>query len=60
MFECACGYRTDDENEFFAHLIECETEPEEKWSSYMIGRLAISEQEQPFLNSEILEEEEQR
>lgn len=57
MFECACGFKTDDENEFFAHLVDCETEPEEKWSSYMIGRLAV--QEQPFLNSEILEEEQE-
>ena len=54
MFECECGFKTEDENEFLAHMIDCETEPEEKWGSYVQG-LAL--EELPFKNSEILEEE---
>ncbi len=49
-----CGYEPKDENDFLAHLIECESNPEQKWGTYA-GVLETTEQ--PFLNSEILEEE---
>ena len=53
-FECKCGYVTDDADDFLAHMIDCECEPEEHWDSYNIGLLGGAEQ--PFKNSEILEE----
>lgn len=54
MITCSCGYQTEDEINFLAHLIACPNEPETKWGTYadVIGPTKI-----PFKNSEILEEE---
>lgn len=54
MNVCKCGYQTEDENDFLAHLTECIYEPEESWDSYNIGLMGGNEQ--PFKNSEIIEE----
>jgi hypothetical protein len=49
-----CGYESDDENDFLAHLVECEAEPENKWTTYID---VVEPRELPFKNSDILEEE---
>ena len=30
-----CGFESEDANVFMAHLIDCESKPEEKWISYL-------------------------
>jgi hypothetical protein len=54
MITCRCGFQTEDELDFLAHLVECEENPEEKWQTYadVIGPSNL-----PFKNSEILKEE---
>jgi hypothetical protein len=54
LFNCSCGFGTDDETDFLAHLVDCSSEPEEKWGTYAD---IFTVGEQPFKNSEILEEE---
>lgn len=49
----ACGYEAKDEVDFLAHLIECESEPEESWLTYTN---IMDTGTVPFKNSEILEE----
>ena len=53
LFRCGCGYETEDDLDFLAHLTECESKPEEHWGTY-IGVMETTEL--PFRNSEILEE----
>jgi len=55
LFNCSCGFGTDDETDFLAHLIACVDEPEERWGSYNTGLLGGGEQQ--FKNREILEED---
>lgn len=52
MAKCLCGYESEDEADFLAHLVECEENPEEKWQTYadVLGPA-------PFKNSDILKEE---
>lgn len=50
-----CGYEPTDDLDFLAHLTECSNKPEESWGTYA-G--VMENTEQPFKNSEILEEEE--
>lgn len=53
-FTCVgCGYSSEDENDFLAHLIECPSKPESKWNTY-VGVMETSQT--PFKNSEILED----
>jgi hypothetical protein len=55
MAKClGCGYESDDEADFLAHLIECPSEPESKWQTYADVLEPI---ELPYKNSDILEEE---
>ncbi len=52
-FQCACGFKTNDEVDFLAHLTECKLEPEEHWATYTN---IMDTETQSFKNSEILEE----
>jgi len=49
-----CGYESDDENDFLAHLVECKSEPENRWQTYAD---VVEPVELPFKNSDILQEE---
>lgn len=55
MAKCVgCGYESEDELDFLAHLVECEGNPELKWQTYsdVVGPSKL-----PFKNSDILKEE---